>query len=72
MRDDETPRDVWLVARTSILDRYPCRCLERWGPCSAKYCPCSGRLDPVEGWCCAHANTPAVAARAQSDLWSRS
>jgi hypothetical protein len=56
-----------MVARTSILEPYPCRCAERRGPCSALWCPCAGRLDPPGPACCARVFTPAVAAAAQRE-----
>jgi len=62
------PRNVWLVAGTSVFAPYPCRC-EAWRAegCSPLWCPCAGRVDV---WnfppsCCAWVHTPAVAKRAQ-------
>lgn len=57
----------WLIAGTPTDVPYPCRCNPE-GTCSPKYCSCSGRLDleNVGPRCCAHVNTPEVAARAQS------
>lgn len=67
MNAGAAPRNVWLVAGTSVLQPYPCRC-EPWrGPCSPLWCPCAGRLDAWH-WpahCCAWVRTPAVAAAAQ-------
>lgn len=70
------PLNVWLVAGTSILAPYPCRCQPwREGGCSALWCPCAGRLDlhNVPPGCCAPVNTPAVAAAAQAayNAWRR-
>lgn len=62
------PRNVWIIAGTSILQPYLCRC-EPWRGegCSAKWCPCSGRTDyaALPSSCCAWVHTPAVAAAAQ-------
>jgi hypothetical protein len=63
------PRNVWLVAGTSLFAPYPCRCAPRraTGFCDPTWCPCGGRLDVwnfAQG-CCAWWATPAVAAAAQ-------
>lgn len=68
MDQGTAPRNTWLVAGTSILKPYPCRC-EYWreGGCDATWCPCSGRTDVwnFPAGCCAWINTPAVAKAAQ-------
>lgn len=61
------PLDTWIVAGTSSLQPYPCRCEGGRRACSPLWCPCAGRLDV---WnfapaCCAWMHTPAVAAAAQ-------
>lgn len=71
----------WIVARTPTAERYPCRCQERpaWArnkvnwECSAAWCPCAGRADPLEPDCCAWRRTPAdvVIAKAAWDLKRR-
>lgn len=57
---------IWIVARTPADRKYPCRC-ELGRKCSPQWCWCSGRVDlhQVPAHCCAHTNTPAVAAAAQ-------
>jgi hypothetical protein len=63
-----SPRNVWLVAGTSVFQPYPCRC-GGWQQCSPLWCPCAGRLD-VWNWppsCCAWVHTPRVAAMAQAE-----
>lgn len=64
------PRNVWLVAGTSLLQPYPCRCKGGRGgrgSCSPLWCPCAGRLDVwnFPPGCCAWVHTPRVAAAAQ-------
>lgn len=62
------PKNVWLIAGTSIFQPPPCLCRRGGRPCDPTWCQCAGRLDP---WncprdCCAWWATPAVAAAAQA------
>ena len=34
---------TWLIAKTPIMESYPCRC--RRDPCAYAHCPCLGRTD---------------------------
>ena len=50
----------WIVAGTSTLEPYPCRCREPvWSPgrnCGSTWCPCWDRLDGLASLpfaCCA-------------------
>ncbi len=70
------PRDVWIIARTSTAEPYPCRCGERFSwqkVCSAAWCPCAGRKDPPTPECCGMRYSPAdvVQAKAIYDLEKR-
>jgi hypothetical protein len=47
------PKDVWLIAGTPVGRTYPCRCNPDLGACSPLYCPCAGRTDPPNPFCCA-------------------
>lgn len=68
------PRDVWIVARTSNAEPYPCMCHVRpahartWKTweCSAAWCACAGRPDPQEPDCCGWRRTPADAVMAKA------
>jgi hypothetical protein len=44
--------NTWIVARTPMADRYPCRCGD---PCG-RHCPCKGRPDGAQMGvgCCAY------------------
>lgn len=57
------PVGVWLIARTSTGERYPCRCGSR---CDPRWCPCWGRPDvhDLPAHCCAPRFQPAAAAPA--------
>ena len=55
------PTNTWIIAGTSVFERYPCRCRfpvegsrrDTWrggtefigADCNPKFCPCSGRTD---------------------------
>jgi hypothetical protein len=54
--DVSAPLGVWLVARTPISQKYPCRCAEHGGrSCGTQWCPCWGRqdIDGLPPECCA-------------------
>jgi hypothetical protein len=60
------PKNLWRRANTPTAQPYPCLC-SRARACNPRFCACAGRLDldQVPERCCAHTNTPEVAALAQ-------
>lgn len=51
------PRDIWLATGAPWAAPYPCLCLgEKGRPCDPRWCPCYGRVDPIDhvpARCCA-------------------